>query len=133
MKLANLNKLLNSELTTKIINSSIENDELVINSEINNLNSIILFLKSNNNCKFKQLIDIFAADYPNREKRFKIFYLFLSHEKNLRVKVLINLQLEEKIPSITKLYPSANWMEREVFDMYGITVSYTHLTLPTKA
>tara|TARA_Y100000817_G_scaffold298942_1_gene276582 strand:+ start:165 stop:764 length:600 start_codon:yes stop_codon:yes gene_type:complete len=120
MKLANLNKLLNSELTTKIINSSIENDELVINSEINNLNSIILFLKSNNNCKFKQLIDIFAADYPNREKRFKIFYLFLSHEKNLRIKISCALDKNDKIPSITKIFPSANWMEREVFDMYGI-------------
>ena len=120
MKLTDLNKLLNSELTTLIISSEIKNNELLINSEINNLNSIILFLKSDIKCKFKQLIDIFAVDYPNKEKRFKIYYLLLSHEYNLRIKISSSLNIDEKIPSITKIYPSANWMEREVFDMYGI-------------
>ena len=120
MKLTDLNKLLNSELTTLIISSEIKNNELLINSEINNLNSIILFLKSDIKYKFKQLIDIFAVDYPNNEKRFKIYYLLLSHEYNLRIKISSSLNIDEKIPSITKIYPSANWMEREVFDMYGI-------------
>ena len=120
MELTNLNKLLNSELTTKIKDSSIENDELLINSEINNIQSIILFLKSNEKCKFTQLIDIVAVDYPNKEKRFKIYYLLLSHEKNLRIKISADLNKDEKIPSLTKIFPSANWMEREVFDMYGI-------------
>ena len=120
MKLENLNKLLNSELTTKINSSLIANDELLICTEPNNLHSVLLFLKSNPECKFRQLIDIVAADYPNEEKRFKIYYLLLAHENNLRIKISINLNIEEKIPSITKIYPSANWMEREVFDMYGI-------------
>ena len=71
-------------------------------------------------CKFKQLIDIVGVDFPNSENRFKIYYLLLSHENNLRMKLMVSFNLEEKIPSITKLYPSANWMEREVFDMYGI-------------
>ena len=120
MQLADLNKLLNSELTTKINNSLIENNELLVNTEPNNLHSVLLFLKSNTQCKFKQLIDIVPADYPNEEKRFKIYYLLLSHENNSRIKISINFNIEEKIPSITKIYPSANWMEREVFDMYGI-------------
>jgi len=120
MKLVDLNKFLNSELTTKIKDSSIENGELLINSEVSNLNSVLLFLKSDKSCKFKQLIDILAADYPGREKRFKIYYLLLSHENNLRIKVSSDFNIDEKIPSITKIYPSANWMEREVFDMYGI-------------
>ena len=81
---------------------------------------VIQFLKSNENCKFRQLIDILAVDYPNREKRFKIYYLLLSHENNLRIKISSDFNVDEKIPSITKIYPSANWMEREVFDMYGI-------------
>ena len=119
MQLADLNKLLNSELTTKINNSLIENNELLVNTEPNNLHSVLLFLKSNTQCKFKQLIDIVPADYPNEEKRFKIYYLLLSHENNSRIKISINFNIEEKIPSITKIYPSANWMEREVFDMYG--------------
>ena len=77
-------------------------------------------MKSNTQCKFKQLIDIVPVDYPNEEKRFKIYYLLLSHENNSRIKISINFNIEEKIPSITKIYPSANWMEREAFDMYGI-------------
>ena len=120
MNLSDLNKLLNSELTTKINSSLIENDELLVNIEASNLHSVLLFLKSNVKCKFRQLIDIVPADYPNEEKRFKIYYLLLSHEKNLRIKISISLNIDEKIPSITKIYPSANWMEREAFDMYGI-------------
>ena len=120
MQLEDLNKLLNSELTTKINNSLIENNELLVNTEPNNLHSVLLFLKSNTQCKFKQLIDIVPADYPNEEKRFKIYYLLLSHENNSRIKVSISFNIEEKIPSITKIYPSANWMEREAFDMYRI-------------
>ena len=120
MQLADLNKLLNSELTTKINSSLIENDELLVNIEASNLQSVLLFLKSNVKCKFRQLIDIVPADYPNEEKRFKVYYLLLSHEKNLRIKISISLNIDEKIPSITKIYPSANWMEREAFDMYGI-------------
>ena len=120
MELADLNKLLNSELTTKINSSLIENNELLVSTESKNLHSVLLFLKSNTQCKFKQLIDIVPVDYPNEEKRFKIYYLLLSHENNSRVKISISFNIEEKIPSITKIYPSANWMEREAFDMYGI-------------
>ena len=120
MNLIDLNKLINSELTSKILKSEIQNDEILISVEIENLYSTLLFLKTDENCKFKQLIDVVGVDYPSSENRFKIYYLLLSHEKNLRVKVLINFKTEEKIPSITKLYPSANWMEREVFDMYGV-------------
>ncbi len=120
MNLIELNKLINSELTSKILNSNIENDEILINVGVENLFSTILFLKTNTDCKFKQLVDIFGVDYPDSENRYRVYYLLLSHEKNLRVKVFINFNIEEKIPSIVKLYPSANWMEREAFDMYGI-------------
>ena len=80
----------------------------------------ILFFKSNDNCKFKQLIDIAGVDYPDDEKRFQLIYLLLSHEYNLRIKILISFDEKQTINSITKIFPSANWMEREVFDMYGI-------------
>ena len=120
MKLADLDKLLNSELTTKIKNSSIKNEELLVKVEADNLYSTLLFLKTNEQCKFKQLIDIVAVDYLGDDQRFRIYYLLLSHENNLRIKVSINLSIDEKVSSIVKLYPSSNWMEREVFDMYGI-------------
>jgi NADH-quinone oxidoreductase subunit C len=91
-----------------------------LENNFENLLEVILFLKSDDNCKFRQLIDIAGVDYPEEEKRFKLVYLLLSHEKNTRVKISINLELGTKIPSITKIFPSANWMEREVFDMYGV-------------
>ena len=120
MNLAELNNLLNSELTSKIKESKEENGELLINVELANIYSTILFLKTDNKCKFRQLIDILAVDFPGEEDRFKIYYLLLSHENNIRIKIVSQIQIDSKVPSITKIYPSANWMEREVFDMYGI-------------
>ena len=118
--LKTLEKLINSELASKVQSTLIENEELLITINENNLIEVLQFLKSNDNCKFKQLIDIAGVDYPNEEKRFQLVYLLLSHEKNLRVKILIKFQIDRVIDSITKIFSSANWMEREVFDMYGI-------------
>ena len=120
LKLQKLEKLINSELSSKINNSSINNEELLIEIDANNLVDVIQFLKSNENCKFKQLIDIAGVDYPENEKRFELIYLFLSHENNLRIKLLVKFEISQAINSTTKIFPSANWMEREVFDMYGI-------------
>ena len=116
-----LERTVNSSLTTTVKKSQINFNQLFIYIDVENVISTILFLKTNAKCKFKQLIDITAVDYPQREKRFKIVYLLLSHENNLRI--VININIDEKIivPSITKIFPSANWMEREVFDMYGIS------------
>ena len=118
--LKDIEKLINSELATKIQNSFIKNSELTIEIDENNLIEVIQFLKSNERCKFKQLIDIAGVDYPDSEKRFQLVYLLLSHENNIRIKVSTQFQLNQIINSITKIFPSANWMEREVFDMYGI-------------
>ena len=116
-----LERTVNSGLTTTIKKSEINFGQLFIDVDIENIISTILFLKTNEKCRFKQLIDITAVDYPEKEKRFKIIYLLLSHEKNLRI--VINTYINEKVvvPSITKIFPSANWMEREVFDMYGVS------------
>ena len=118
--LKDIEKLINSELATKIQNSFIKNSELTIEINENNLIEVIQFLKSNERCKFRQLIDIAGVDYPDSEKRFQLVYLLLSHQNNIRIKVSTQFQLNQIINSITKIFPSANWMEREVFDMYGI-------------
>ena len=115
-----LEKFVNSELTSKIIDSSIAFNELIVTTSTEELLNVLKFLKFNEKCKFRQLIDIAGVDYPGDEKRFNLVYLLLSHHYNLRIKVLIKFETNKQIPSITKLYPSANWMEREVFDMYGI-------------
>ena len=116
-----LERTVNSGLTTTVKKSQINFDQLFIDVEVEDIISTILFLKTNEKCKFKQLIDITAVDYLQREKRFKIIYLLLSHENNLRIVININIDEEINVPSITKIFPSANWMEREVFDMYGIS------------
>ena len=118
--ISELEKIVNSELTSKVDNSSIIYDELLIEIKVEELINVINFLKSNDLCKFRQLIDVVGIDYPEEEKRFNLIYLFLSHENNLRIKISIKFEITEQIPSITKIFPSANWMEREVFDMYGI-------------
>ena len=120
LQLQKIEKLINSELSSKIKNSSIKNEELIIEIAEGDLIDTIQFLKSNERCKFQQLIDIVGVDYPENEKRFELVYLFLSHEHNLRIKVLTKFQINQQINSLTKIFPSANWMEREVFDMYGI-------------
>ena len=116
-----LERTVNSGLTTTVKKSQINFGQLFIEVDVEDIISTVLFLKTNEKCKFKQLIDITAVDYLQKDKRFKIVYLLLSHENNLRI--IININIDEKItvPSITKIFPSANWMEREVFDMYGIS------------
>ena len=115
-----LEKKINSELTTKIKTSKINHDQLYFKIDHEDLINVIIFLKSNQETMFKQLIDITAVDFPEDKKRFKIVYLLLSHENNSRVIIEYSINENEVIPSLTSIFPSANWMEREVFDMYGI-------------
>ena len=118
--ISDLEKKINSELTTKIKSSNIKHDQLYLNIDNEDLLKVILFLKTNNETKFRQLIDITAVDYPETDKRFKLVYLLLSHEFNERILVDFFINENELVPTLTSIFPSANWMEREVFDMYGI-------------
>ena len=118
--LINLEKKINSELTTKINSSKIKHGQIYLLIDSDDIIDVILFLKTNENTKLRQLIDITAVDFPEREQRFRIVYLLLSHEFNTRVLIEFDISEGEKVQSLTKIFPSANWMEREVFDMYGI-------------
>ena len=118
--LIELEKKINSELTTKINNSKILHDQLYLEINKEDLIDVTLFLKTNKDTKFRQLIDITAVDYPEEAQRFKIVYLLLSHEFNQRIILSYHISENEMISSLTSIFPAANWMEREVFDMYGI-------------
>ena len=118
--LIELEKKINSELTTKINSSEIKHNQLYIVIDKEDLIDVTLFLKTNKYTKFKQLIDITAIDYPEKNQRFRLVYLFLSHEFNQRIIVKYDVSENEVVNSLTSTFPSANWMEREVFDMYGI-------------
>ena len=118
--LIDLEKKINSELNTKINVSRIKHQQLYLNIDSKDLIDVAIFLKTNKDSKFRQLIDITAVDYPEKEKRFKLVYLFLSHEFNQRILIDYQINENEVVKSLTSVFPSANWMEREVFDMYGI-------------
>ena len=120
ISLIDLEKKINSELTTKIKKSDIRHEQLYLNINSEDLIDVTLFIKSNENTKFRQLIDVTVVDYPENTQRFKVVYLFLSHEFNQRIILSYLISENEVIPSLTSIYPAANWMEREVFDMYGV-------------
>ena len=120
INLIDLEKKINSELTTKIKKSEIRHKQLYINIDREDLIDVTLFIKNNENTKFRQLIDITVVDYPEKNQRFNVVYLFLSHEFNQRIILSYPINENEVIASLTSIYPAANWMEREVFDMYGV-------------
>ena len=118
--LTDLEKKINSELTTKIKKSEIKHNQLYLSIDSKDIINVALFIKSNENTKFRQLIDVTVVDHPENIQRFKVVYLFLSHEFNQRIILNYLIGENEVIPSLTAIYPAANWMEREVFDMYGV-------------
>ena len=118
--LLDLEKKINSELTTKIKKSEIKHNQIFLEIDKENLIDVTQFIKTHKDMRFRQLIDITVVDYPEQTQRFKIVYLFLSHEFNQRIILSYLINENEVISSLTSIFPSANWMEREVFDMYGV-------------
>ena len=118
--LKDLEKKINSELTTKIKSTKIKHSQIYITINHEDLLDVVSQLKTNKNTKFRQLVDITAVDYPENQKRFKMVYLLLSHELNERILLSYFINENQQISSLTKIFPSSNWMEREIFDMYGI-------------
>ena len=120
INLIDLEKIINSELTTKIKKSEIRHQQLYLNIDTKDLVDVTLFIKNNEKTKFRQLIDITVVDHPENFQRFKVVYLFLSHQFNQRIILSYLINENEVISSLTSIFPAANWMEREVFDMYGV-------------
>ena len=118
--LIDLEKKINSELASKINTTLIKHNQIYIEIDKEDLIDVTLFFKTNKDMKFRQLIDITVVDYPEQAQRFKVVYLFLSHEFNQRIILSCLISENEVIPSLTSIYPAANWMEREAFDMYGV-------------
>lgn len=116
----NLKKLVLEKKELKLNNVDLNHDNLVLNCDVDNIIHNIDILKRSPEFKFRQLIDILGVDYPQQSKRFEVIYLFLSHENNFRISLKIKIGDEEIVPTLTDTFPSANWQEREVFDMYGI-------------
>ncbi len=99
----------------------VSNSELSIESSKSDFIKIILFLKDHPNTSFDVLVDICAVDYPDRKNRFEIVYQLLSISLNLRMKLKLKIKEDEPVESLSNIYPCANWYEREIWDLFGIS------------
>ena len=106
-----------------VLSWEIANGELTMQITPSSFVSFVEFLKSDRNCRFSTLVDITAVDYPEREARFEIVYHFPSMYQNHRLRLKLAVREEDMVPSIISVHPSANWFEREVFDMFGLLFS----------
>ncbi|SMX36645.1 NADH-quinone oxidoreductase subunit C [Maliponia aquimaris] len=106
-----------------VLGWDVTHGELNIDVAPSNIRGFVEFLKNDATCRFSTLIDITAVDYPQRPKRFDVVYHFLSMYQNHRIRLRVSIREDEMVPSVVTVHPSANWFEREVFDMFGILFS----------
>jgi len=119
-ELQELKQYLNSKRVDCVLASCIEHGELTVDVAPAQIYDFVEFLKTDQRCKFSSLVDITAVDYPERVKRFNVVYHFLSMYQNKRIRLRVSLRDHDMLASIVEIHPSANWFEREVFDMFGL-------------
>ena len=121
--LKELAAMLEMRMGDALVSHEIANDELTIRTTAPQLVKLVRHLQQDESLKFSTLVDITAVDWPGRRPRFELVYHFLSMYLNHRIRVKVPVAEDEIAPSLTALYPSANWFEREVFDMFGLLFS----------
>ena len=99
------------------------NGELTLSVPASSIKEVLFFLRDHTNCQFKVLIDICGVDYPEKEARFEVVYNLLSIKYNSRIRVKVAVDELTPIDSVTSIYNSAGWYEREVWDLYGVFFS----------
>lgn len=109
-----------NELAKSVDDIEVVKNEVVIYADAARVDDILHFLKTDHNSSFEQLIGVTAADYPADEKRFEVVYLLLSLKFNRRAIVKVRTSEDLPVPTVVGVYSSANWYEREVWDMYGV-------------
>ncbi|OWJ78810.1 NADH-quinone oxidoreductase subunit C [Haematobacter genomosp. 1] len=121
--LAELAEHIQSRQPQHVLSAKVDFGELTVEADRSSIVAFLEFLKTDPNCRFSTLVDLTAVDYPEREARFDVVYHLLSMYQNQRVRVKIQVREEELVPSVTGVHAGANWLEREVFDMFGILFS----------
>jgi len=106
-----------------VLSWAVERGELSMEVAPANIAGLVEFLKTDASCHFSTLVDITAVDWPDRPRRFDVVYHLLSMYQNHRIRLRMAVRDDETVPSIIGVHPSANWFEREVFDMFGILFS----------
>lgn len=111
------------KLGSAVTGYKVEFGELTVLAEADAIIPVLSFLRDDRDCGFSCFIDICGADYPQREKRFDVVYHLLAPYKNRRVRVKVQADEDTPVPSVITVFPSANWYERETFDLYGVLFS----------
>ena len=117
----NISKILSSVLEKDNISIAYSDGNYKVSINPKDLLKVVKTIKDNDKLKFSQLIDLTAVDYPDNLPRFNLIYIFLSIEHNYRIILNTLISEDETIDSITSLFPCANWYEREVWDLFGIS------------
>ncbi len=107
-------------LKTVVKEIRLKNTDIEIKTTPNNLRALLYFLQNHTLCQYKQLVDIACSDVPGKTRRFSVNYLLLSLRYNARINIVVKTNEVSPLPSVTPLYRSANWLEREVWDLYGV-------------
>ncbi|TDI61511.1 MAG: NADH-quinone oxidoreductase subunit C [Alphaproteobacteria bacterium] len=121
--LIELGELISDSLDNEIISTDVVNDELTIVSRPDCIIKVLTYLRDDSQCQFRQLMDICGADYPSRTERFDVVYHLLSLKQNQRIRVKIHTDEETPVPSASGIFSTANWFERECWDLYGVMFS----------
>lgn len=118
--LADLADYIEENLEDKIVEYIFEKDELVFTVKKENICQVLHFLKDDKECAFELLVDLCGVDYPEREERFEVVYNLLSLKQNHRIRLKVSVSEDDLVPSVVDIYSVAGWLEREVWDMYGV-------------
>ena len=121
--LAALGERLSRELAAQVENHALAFGELTVNVRRDGIVEVVRFLRDDPDCRFVSIVDVCGVDYPERDERFDVVYHFLSPYRNLRVRLKVSTDEDTPVPSITSVYPGADWFEREAYDLYGILFS----------
>jgi len=112
-----------SVLSDQVVGISVAHNELMVTARAEQIVKVVTFLRDDPMCLFKVLVDICGTDYPERPKRFDVVYNLLSLVHNQRIRIKVEADDETPVLSITGVHNSANWFEREIWDMYGVMFS----------
>ncbi len=120
LALNELSTYLGETLSGRIGEAVLAYGELTVSVEPGDLIEVATFLRDDPRCQFISIIDISGADYPSRARRFDVVYHLLSPKQNVRIRLKVQADEETLVPSLTAVYPGADWYERETYDLYGV-------------
>jgi len=118
--LRDLSAYIRERLDGRVRDAIVDFGELTLSVEPDHIVDVLTFLRNDVQCQFISFIDLCGVDYPSRAKRFEVVYHLLSPRQNQRIRVKVATDEDTPVPSVTGVFPGADWFEREAYDLYGI-------------